>query len=138
LSELNATELEKKYLQRVSRTGSLLLLSAADAIELLDDLAKAGVTFLGVEAFRLFDDGGVQPAMEFSNISFGQTEKKDGKFQLTSFRRDLRSDWKNDPDALSRTKDLIQEGKANGYDWFEVSIEDPDTGELLFFREFDK
>lgn len=135
---MNATELEKKYLERVNRSGSLLLLPASDAMELLDDLTEAHAKFLGVEAFRLFDDGGVQPAMEFSNISFGQMEETNGKLELKSFRRDLRSGWKNDPNALSRTKDLIQEGQTNGYDWYEVSVEDPDTGELLFFRTFEK
>ena len=138
LPELNATELEKKYLKRVNRSGSLLLLPASDAVQLLDDLVCADARFLSVEAFRLFDDGGVQPAMEFSNISFGKIEEKDGEVRLKSFRRDLRDGWRNHPDAVSRTKDLIAEGQANGYDWYEVSIEDPDTGELLVFREFEK
>ncbi|MEM6820165.1 MAG: hypothetical protein AAF578_15405 [Pseudomonadota bacterium] len=135
---MNATELEKKYLERVNRSGSLLLLSASDAVRLLDDLIRADARFLGVEAFRIFDDGGVQPAMEFSNISFGRIEEKDGEIRLKSFRRDLRDGWRNHPDTVSRTKDLIAEGQANGYDWYEVSIEDPDTGELLFFSEFEK
>ena len=135
---MNATELEKKYLERVKRSGSLLLLPASDAVQLLDDLVCADARFLGVEAFSLFDDGGVQPAMEFSNISFGQIEEKDGEVRVKSFRRDLRDGWRNHPDAVSRTKDLIAEGQANGYDWYEVSIEDPDTGALLFFREFEK
>jgi predicted DNA-binding WGR domain protein len=135
---LNATELEMKYLERVNRSGSLLLLPAADALQLIGDLADADARFLGVEAFRLFDDGGVQPAMQFSNISFGRVEQKDGAVKVKSFRRGLRDGWSNDPDALSRTKDLIQKGRASGYDWYEVSIEDPDTGELLFFREFEK
>lgn len=127
-----------KYLKRLKRCGSLLLLSAADAVRLLDDLADANVRFLGVEAFRFLDDGRVQPAMEFSNISFGKVELKDGQVEVTSFRRDLRDGWKGDPAAISRSKDLIQEGQASGYDWYEVSIEDPGTGELLFFGEFEE
>ena len=136
--KLNAIDLEKKYLERVNRSGSLLLLPAADAVLLLDDLVDADARFLGVEAFRFLDDGGVQPAMEFSNISFGQLEQKEGEVRVKSFRRDLRDGWRNHPDALSQTKDLIQEGRAKGYDWFEVSVEDPETGELLFFRVFEK
>jgi hypothetical protein len=63
-------------------------------------------------------------------------EEKDERLQLKSFRRDLR--WERCADVLPRTKKLIQEGQANGYAWFEVSIEDPDTGDLLFFRSFEK
>ena len=134
---MKATALENKYLDRITRSRSLLLIPATDAIELLEDCASADVRFLGVEAFRLFDDGGVQPAMTYSNISFGKLEEKDGKLELASFRRELRSGWRNDPEVLAHTRELIREGEANGYTWYEVSIEDPDTGELLFFRRFE-
>lgn len=90
--------------------------------------------FLGVEAFRLFADGGVQPAMEFSNISFGRVPMKPGDPEF-QFKRGLREPWNADVNALERSKTLIMKGAASGYSWYEVSLEDPATGELLFFRE---
>jgi hypothetical protein len=69
---LTATELEQKYISHVRKVGAVLLLPSDEAIRLLDDCLDSDVRFLGVEAFRLFADGGIQPAMEFSNISFGK------------------------------------------------------------------
>jgi hypothetical protein len=131
---MTAVELEKKYLNRIKRVGSLLLLKSEDAIQLLDDCAKVEVRFLGVEAFRLFENGSVQPSMDYSNISFGKIEENDGKLEVTSFERELHSVWKSNSAIFENTKQLIQEGTVNGYSWFEVSIEDLATDELLFFR----
>jgi hypothetical protein len=63
-------DLERKYRPYLKRVAGLRLFPAAHAVDLLED-AKAVAVLRGVEAFRLFDDGGVQPAMEFSNVSFG-------------------------------------------------------------------
>jgi len=135
---MTATELEQKYIDRIKNRHGILLLPADDAIKLIDDCSTTNVRFLGVEAFRLFENGGIQPAMEYSNISFGQVEQHDdGKLELKSFERDLRRLWKNDPKVLENTKALIREGAADGYGWYEVSIEDPATGDLLFFRALD-
>lgn len=134
---MNARELEKKYLDRILNSGGLMLLPVSAVLELLDDLATANARFLGVEAFRVFDEGGVQPGMEFSNTSFGQIDEIDGKLQVTSLRRDLMPEWKNEPDVLSRSKEMVLKGQADEYDWYEVSIEDPDTDDLLFFRAFE-
>ncbi len=131
---MTATELEAKYAGRIKDVGSLRLLASDDAIHLLDDCANSEIHFLGVEAFRLFDDGGVQPAMEYSNISFGKIEEQDGKLEVTAFERSLRSPWTGDLAVYEKTKALIREGTSNGYSWYEVSIEDPNTNELLFFR----
>src|SRR4051794_17168426 len=130
------SDLEEMYVGRLKRVGSLLLLASADAMRLLDDSRASDVRLLGVEAFRLFDDGGVQPAMDFSNISFGKVEEQDGKLAVTSFERGLRSEWQQNTEVIESTKALILDGAANGFDWYEVSLEDRATGELLFFRRF--
>jgi hypothetical protein len=131
---MTATELEAKYVGHIREEGSLRLLASDDAIRLLDDCATSEIRFLGVEAFRLFNDGGVQPAMEYSNISFGKIEERDGKLEVTAFERSLRSPWAGDLAVYEKTKALIREGTSNGYSWYEVSVEDPNTNELLFFR----
>lgn len=129
-------DLEATYIERVKRVGSLLLFASTDAARLLDDSRASDVRFLGVEAFRLLDGGGVQPSMDYSNISFGKVEEQDGKLAVTSFERGLRSEWQQNAEIVESTKALILDGAANGYDWYEVSLEDRATGELLFFRRF--
>lgn len=130
---MNAIELERKYLGQVRRVGNLLLLTADEAIRLHDDCLNAEVRLLGVEAFRLFDDGGVLPAIEYSNVSFGNLQEQDGKAKF-EFKRGLRMPWNSDAAVIEHTKALIEEGSSNGYSWYEVSIEDSTTGEMLFFR----
>ena len=69
--------------------------------------------------------------MEFSNISYGKLEQQDGG---TIFKPDfgLREPWRTDPSALQNTRALVAEGAANGYSWYEVWLEDPETEETLF------
>ncbi len=134
---MNASELEQKYLSQIHRVGSVLLLPSEEAVRLLDDCLDSEIRFLGVEAFRLFPDGRIQPAMEFSNIRFGKVEESDGNPESVEFKRSLRSPWRADPTAIKRTKALILEGSSNGYSWYEVSLEDPTTDELLFFRSIE-
>jgi hypothetical protein len=131
--EMNASDIERKWLYRVRQVSTLLLFTADDALALLNDCVGSDVLFLGVEGFRLLADGRVQPAMEFSNVSFGKVPRHAGEPEF-EFKRGLRQPWVADIDALEKTKALITEGSANGYDWYEVSLEDPVTGELLFFR----
>jgi hypothetical protein len=128
---MNVVELERKYLPYVRRVGSLVLLPADEAIRLLQDCASTNVRFLGIEAFRVFDDGAVQPALSFSNISYGKVGEQDGK---TDFTPDfgLREGWFGDPTALQRSQDLIAKGTAEGYSWYEVHLENPATEEPLF------
>ena len=132
---MNATELEVEYIDQIQRVSCLLLLPADGAIQLVRSCASSdGVRLLGVEAYRRLEDGGVQPGIEFSNISFGQMENERGTLKLKTFERDLRTEWKNRSNLDDDTVKLINEGKGNGFDWYEVSIEDLDTQELLFFR----
>ena len=134
---MNATELEAEYIDQMQRVSCLLLLPADGAIQLVRSCASSdGVRLLGVEAYRRLEDGGVQPGIEFSNISFGQMENERGTLKLKTFERDLRTEWKNRSNLDDDTVKLINEGKGNGFDWYEVSIEDLDTQELLFFRKF--
>ena len=131
---MNARELERKYIPLLRKVGGLLLLASADAVNLLDDSLNSEVKFLGVEAFRVFDNGSVQPTMEFSNIRFGKVEEIGGKLDVVEFKRGLQAPWLADPQVIQRTKALILEGTSKGYSWYEVSLEDPTTNELLFFR----
>jgi hypothetical protein len=134
---MNAAEFEAKYIGQAKRVGSLILFRANDALGMLDECFESGLPFLGVEAFRLFDDGGIQPSMEFSNVSFGKIESRDGVLQVTSFERKLQSAWEEAKSIRDATKDLIRQGALSGYDWFEISINDPASGELIFFRVAD-
>jgi predicted kinase len=72
--------------------------------------------------------------MEFSNISFGQIEKEDGKLKCTELKRGLSALWDTNRSAIRDTQSLIRLGSASDYPWYEVSLEDTATGELLFFR----
>jgi len=131
---MNAAELERKYLPRIRNKRGILLLLADEAISLLDDCSASEVRLLGIEAFRLFPGGGIQPAMEFSNISFGTIEEVDGNLKCTELERALGSAWSTDSALIESTKALIRQGSESGYPWYEVSLEDPSNGELLFFR----
>lgn len=129
-------ELEAKYLPRIRRHSSVLVLHASDAKALLQECEDVDVRFLGVEAFRFPGGGGIQPGLEFSNISFGKTEDVGGKLRVVEFRRALPHEWK-DHDCFRHTIELIDRGVAAGFDWYEVSLEVPSAdAELLFFRRF--
>lgn len=133
---MNAIELEARYIHQIRCVNCLLLLPSTDAKRLVGDCASTeNVRLLGVEAYRVLDDERVQPGIEFSNISFGRVELIGGELKCTQFERGLREPWDSDPDVYDNTKKLIDAGIANGYPWFEVSIEDLDTNDLLFFRE---
>jgi hypothetical protein len=129
-------ELETKYLARLRRHGSVLILHATDAKALLQECTHVDVRLLGVEAFRFTIDGSIQPSMEFSNLSFGKIDEVGGRLRVVEFRRSLRSEWKTD-DVFRSTIELIDRGVAAGFDWYEVSLEVPSSDEeLLFFRRF--
>ena len=130
---MDADKLEQKYLEYIRREGSILLLSSEYALQLLDDCEASDARFLGVEAFRLFDNGGIQPAMSYSNVSFGTAQDVEGELHVELGRR-LHSAWIERSDAIKATKALIEKGTADGYPWYEVSLEHPQTGEPLFFR----
>ena len=132
---MNAVMIENRYGPKLNTQHNLALLPAEDAISLLDDSKVLGLTLLGVEAFRLLPDGRIQPSMEFSNISFGKVEGREGRLVCTEFRRRLREPWHQSKDPFEESKALIRAGVANGFAWYEVSIEDPETGHLLFFED---
>lgn len=134
---MNARDLEAEFLPSAVVKSSLILFESPVASRLVRKCFEAGLPFLGIEAFRLSDDGGVQPALEFSNISFGRVEENNNQLQLVSFERSLRQGWAHRTSLRDDTLRLIDEGTNEGYCWFEVSIEDPDTEELLFFRAVD-
>ncbi|MBF8291688.1 MAG: hypothetical protein HW392_515 [Steroidobacteraceae bacterium] len=131
---MTPAELEAAYIDRIKQVGCLLLLTAEDAICLVGDCANANIRFLGVEAYRIHDNDVVQPALEYSNIRFGRTEKHGDTIKLTEFKRALRSEWTDDVDVFKHTEELIRAGAADGYSWYEVSLEDPTDDSLLFFR----
>ena len=118
---MNSSELEAKYLPHVRRVSGLLLMPATEAVRLLQDCQSVNVKLVGVEAFRLPEGGGIQPAMEFSTISYGTVLEKNGEMNFNPDLR-LRTPWNSDPEALKHTQALIAEGAANGYSWYEVSL----------------
>ena len=132
---MNATMLEEKYGPKLNTKHSLALLMAEDAISLLDDSKAVGLKLLGVEAFRLLPDGRIQPSIEFSNISFGKIVDKQGDPVFTGFKRKLRESWSSSENPFDESRALIHRGVANGFKWYEVSVEDPETGHMLFFKD---
>ena len=124
-------ELESKYAPHVIRRSGICVLPVHLALTLLDEAQTCGVRLRGVEAFRLFEDGRVQPAMDFSNVSYGTVE---GSGVSTEFKPNLglRYSWRNDPDVVASTQALMREGAEAGYAWFEVLLEDPDDGHFFF------
>ena len=108
-----------------------------DAKRLVGDIETTpGARLLGVEAFRMLDNRGIQPGIEFSNISFGQLEQDGDRIELKTYSRGLRAAWRAEQDFCDRVQKLIDGGIANGFDWYEVSVEDLATNELLFFRAY--
>lgn len=110
--------LERKYGGHVRRVGSLSLLPAEQALRLLDDIRdfeRDGARSLrfSVEAFRLLEGGGIQPAMAYSDPTPEARVQHGG--------------------VLAATRALVAEGAANGYPWYEVYVEDLATRECLGF-----
>jgi len=134
---MHPAEIEKKYLPKVRVVGSLILLSTGDAIELLEDCRASPVNVLGVETFRL-KDGSVQPSMEFSHISFGQVSLDNNAPKVESFGRQPRRGWEPGHELTNLCRDLVLGAASQGFEWAEVSVEDPRTGELIFFRSLDE
>jgi hypothetical protein len=130
-------QIENKYIDKIIQAGSILLLPVDDAIDLINDCEQNGLDLAGVEAFKLFDGGGIQPSMEFSNISFGKTEIVDGKIHLAEFKRTLRSGWEQKRNLFEETRILMKAGAQDGYKWFEVTINDPNSDGLMFFDYYD-
>lgn len=130
---MTPSELEAKYLPHIRRVGGLRLLPTELVVRLLGECANVNVRLLGVEAFRLPEDGGVQPAMEFSNVSYGTVEHNEKGVEFKPELR-MRTPWNSDPQALLHTQALLEEGSRNGYGWYEISLEDCESNELLFFR----
>jgi len=130
---MTPAELEAKYLPHIRRMSSLRLLPTEVAIQLLHECTHVNLRLLGVEAFRLIEGGGVQPALEYSNISYGTIERTNNEVEFKPELR-LRTPWNTDPEALLNTRALVEEGATHGYGWYEVSLKDIESDELLFFR----
>ena len=107
--------LEEKFGRQVRRYGSMCLLPAEQTVQLLDEIARmrsAGAASLdfSLEAFRI-EDAGIRPALEYSYPSPEARAAHGG--------------------LLEATKAMVVEGAANGYPWYEVWIEDTETGECF-------
>ena len=59
-------DIEKQFLSRGVMRGSLLMLRAADAIDMVRECRNKGVAVEDVEGFTLYEGGGTQPHMEHS------------------------------------------------------------------------
>lgn len=132
---MTPNQLEQRFLPLIRRRSSLTLLPAAEAIRLLKESAFCDVKLLGVESFRIFDDGGpndggIQPSTEYSNLCWGIF--KDNEFQ---WDMGLQTHFKDSEDPLGDTIELINKGSKAGFDWIEVHLLDPVTNLELFFLE---
>lgn len=96
----------------VRRIGNTCLLPASETLRFLDDYLRGsagGVRFRFLEAFRLHEAGGIQPAMEYSDPTPESVERYGG--------------------VVEAVRALVVAGSANGYEWFEVYVDDNATGE---------
>lgn len=93
-------EVEREFGPETRPIGGIRILPASRTLALIDRCEGAGVR-VSVEAFRLFGDGGIQPAMEFSDPT---------------------------PEAVSElgahgaVRSLVIAGAAAGYDWNEAWV----------------
>ena len=99
-------EIEQDFGPATRALRGIRVLPAARTLALLDRCEGTGVR-ASIETFRLFGDGGVQPAMEYS----------DPTPEMISERG-----------AHGAVRALVVAGAAAGYDWNEVWIEGGPAG----------
>ena len=90
----------------------MCLLPASETLRFLDDYlsGSAGdLRFRSLEAFRLFDGGDIQHAMEYSDPTPEAVESHGG--------------------TVEAVRSLVVAGAEAGYDWFEVNVISETTGE---------
>ncbi|VAW42613.1 hypothetical protein MNBD_GAMMA01-1388 [hydrothermal vent metagenome] len=61
------SDIKKKYWNKASDPNQLFLLKPDDAIRFIDDCVREGFILLGVDGFRVWESGAVQPHLEHSN-----------------------------------------------------------------------
>ena len=100
-------EIKQEFGPGTRALGGIRVLPAARTLALLDRCEGAGVR-VSVETFRLFDDGGIQPAMEYS---------------------DPTPEMVSELGVHGAVRALVVAGAAAGYDWNEVWVEGGPAGD---------
>jgi hypothetical protein len=96
-------ELRLAFAEKAHDPDRIFLLTAMDAAEFLDRAESLGLVLAGVESFRVFPEGGVQPVQDFSNDAADFSGSSREFFQAT--------------------RDLIAFGGVQGL-YFEIVFED--------------
>ena len=99
-------EIEREFGQDTRALGGIRVLPAARTLALLDRYESAGVD-ISVETFKLHDDGGIQPAMEYS---------------------DATPEMVSELGAHGAVRALVLAGAEAGYLWNEVWVEGGSAG----------
>jgi len=97
-----------KYRQRVLCAEGYFFLRADDAVECIRGASTEGLELLGVEGFFVFEGGGLQPHMEFSDFWPDRTVALD--------------------EFVRQTIELVVDGGKNGIS-FQVHFEEGTIGE---------
>ena len=101
------SEIEQEFGSDTRALGGIRVLPAARTLALLDRCEGTGVR-VSIETFRLFEDGSIQPAMEYSDPT---------------------------PNAVSElgahgaVRALVVAGASAGYNWNEVWVEGGPAGD---------
>ena len=101
--------LHAEFASRALAPETLFLLSARDALALLDRCLLEGYAVLGVEGFRVTDQGAYQPDQRYSNDIAAATDQ-------TSF--------------VTSTKHLISSGESIGIR-YQVVVDAPKIAEIV-------
>lgn len=99
-------EIEREFGAETRALSGIRVLPSARTLALLDRCEGTGIR-VSIETFRLHSDGGVEPAMQFSD-STPEAVAEHG--------------------AYGAVRALVIEGAAAGYDWNEVWVEGGPAG----------
>ena len=97
-------EIEQEFGSDTRALGGIRILPAARTLALLDRCEGTRVR-ASIETFRLFGDGGIQPAMEYSDPT------------------------PNEVSGLGAVRALVVAGASAGYNWNEVWVEGGPAGD---------
>ena len=67
---LRLTKLEEAFSDVAFLCGEVFLLNTRDSLRFVNELRNAGIPILGIEGFRVFEKGQIQPQQDHS-IDFG-------------------------------------------------------------------
>ncbi|VAW42614.1 hypothetical protein MNBD_GAMMA01-1389 [hydrothermal vent metagenome] len=101
------SDIKKKYWGKAEDPEHLFLLKPDDAISFIDDCASEGFILFGVDGFRVWESGAVQPCQEHSNAT-----------ECSNMSQEM---------FILETIEFIKSKKPLNL-WFEVLFDVPDEG----------